>query len=150
MNKPQQVEIPNVASAAMSRYKTRDRASVPVRVQLPDPATGEETGDWIEVISSLSDAFRNANDDNRRRIAEFAATNPKPEARAEFARESVLRLLAPLVTAWSFDTPCTQDAVVELLRDAPQLQDLVSGVADDAKRFFSNPPASSLTGSKAR
>lgn len=132
----------------MERYKTRERAQKPVKVMLIDPATGEETSDWMEVRSSLSDEFIEARDAAMQNISEVGA-EPNKEARKKLVREHQLAMKASLVAGWGgpgFDgVPCTREKIVELLREAPQLQSMVTHVADDGARFFGKP--SSVSGS---
>lgn len=142
MNK--RTEEANMAAAAtppanpMDRYKTRDKANVPQRIKLLDPATGKETDDYIDVLSSLSDRFRAARDKAMREAA-MVANIPHDGQREQAATDARLEMYAALVAGWSFnDTPCTPPNVVEFLREAPQLQNLIVAVADDSERFFGN------------
>ena len=125
----------------IDRYKTRERANEGVRIPLLDPTTGKLGEDWIEVVSSLSDTFREARDSALQDAGETAALGDDAQRKAAMA-DVKARMHAALVTAWSFDEPCTPEAVREFLREAPQVADAVVASADDHRRFF----ASGLTG----
>lgn len=133
---------------SIEKYKIRDKAQKPTRVQLFDPATDTQTEDWIEVRSSLSDEFMEARDQAMQEAQSVSEQNP--EKRKELIREIQLRMKASLVAGWSFDVPFTQEEVVAFLREAPQIQQMVMSVADDSARFFSKPSAGSETGRKKK
>ena len=128
----------------LNKYKTRARANEGVRVHLVDPTTGAIGEDWIEVVSSLSDAFRDARDKALQDAGETSALGDEDKRKGALAdvRE---RMHAALVKAWSFDEPCTPENVRAFLKEAPQVSDAVTIAADDHRRFF----ASGLTDSKS-
>jgi hypothetical protein len=121
----------------MGLFMTRDRAGKPRRVLLVDPATNKETSHWLDIRSSLSDEFQIMKE---RLIQEapMVAALSEP-ARTEMKRTNQLRLRSALVAGWSFSQPCTEDNIVNFLREAPQLQPMVIEVADDAASFFGKP-----------
>ena len=129
-----------VSVSSMDQYKTRSRANIARRVHLFDPATGKKTDDWLDVLSSLSDKFRAARDLAYQEAGEVAAIENK-DVKARTIAESQLRMKAALVTGWSFPTKCSEENVVDFLREAPQIQALVVQEADDVVSFFSNPSA---------
>jgi hypothetical protein len=128
----------------INKYKTRTRANEGVKVKLLDPTTGLVGEDWIEVVSSLSDTFRDARDKALQEAGETSALGDEAKRKAAIA-EVKAQMHAALVRTWSFDEPCTPEAVREFLREAPQVADAVVAAADDHRRFF----ASGLTDSKS-
>lgn len=128
----------------IDRYKTRERAQKPSRVMLIDPATGKETEDWLEIRSSLSDEFLDARDSTMQEVQSL--TEPNPDKRKAAVKELQLKMKAALVAAWSFDEPFNERNVIEFLREAPQLQQMVLTVADDSARFFAKPSDASKSG----
>jgi hypothetical protein len=133
----------------INRYKTRARANEGIRVQLIDPSTGKVGEDWIEVVSSLSDAFRDARDKALQDAGETAAMGDEVK-RKEAMAEVKARMHASLVKAWSFEEACTPDSVREFLREAPQVSDAVTVAADDHRRFFGNGSTDSKSGQKGK
>lgn len=127
------------------RYKTRSLAQKPIKVMLRDPATQEPTEDFIEVRSSLSDEFLLARDLMVQSIAAIR-NEANEDRRKELVKHEQLKLKAALVAGWSFDEPCDEDHIIDFLREAPQIQQMVMNVADDSAAFFSRPSADSSTG----
>ena len=119
----------------MAKYQVRSRANTPQRVFLRDPATGEQTEDWLEVVSSLSDPFRIARDRAMQDAGAMSAE--RDDAKRKEALEAIKRQMqAGLVSGWSFNQPCTSDSVAAFLLEAPQVAAMVVSVADDNARFF--------------
>jgi hypothetical protein len=133
----------------LSKYKTRARANEGVRVQLVDPSTGKVGDDWVEVVSSLSDAFRDARDKALQDAGETAAMGDQAK-RKEAMAEVKACMHASLVRAWSFEEPCTPENVREFLKEAPQVSDAVTIAADDHRRFFGNGSTDSKSGPKGK
>lgn len=131
---------------SMNRYKIRSQAQKPMKVFLVDPATGEHTEDWVEVRSSLSDEFMEARDAAMRAV-QGVVTPDKAQRKAEVG-EIQLEMKSSLVAGWSFEEPCTKENIIEFLREAPQIQQMLLNVADDSARFFSKPSEGSKTGRK--
>jgi hypothetical protein len=119
----------------MERYKIRSKANTPTRLNLFDPRTREETSDWLEVVSGLSDRFRDARDDAMQKAAVIAG-NPNEAERKLQSKESQLEMYAALIVGWSFNVPCTKENVIAFLREAPQVQNRIIDVADESERFF--------------
>lgn len=143
MNNPRSQKVKQAATSeqpvtdGMSRYMIRDKANVPKRVQLYDPATMEKTEDWIDVNSSLSDDFREARDEAMQNVAKIAEI-PHEETRKKAAADSMISMYAGLINAWSFDKPCTTENKINFLREAPQVKNMVIAVADSNESFFAS------------
>ena len=133
--------------SGMDVFKTRDRANEGKRLALFAP-DGSPTAHWLQVRHVWSDAFQDA---NAAEVAGIQAALLEAEgdeaAAAEIKREAKLRLWAALVADWSFDTPCTPEAVVDFLRSAPQIGRVLDKFAADSKRFFGDGSTSSTAGS---
>lgn len=109
----------------MEEFYTRTKANEGVKLPLSTP-DGKETDHWLMIRGVDSDAFREAEADAKRSLIQKKA-DPK---------EAMLSAVSALVSDWSFDKPCTQDAVKDFLREAPQIADSVDKVAGDRKLFF--------------
>lgn len=133
---PRETQSANVGDS-MDRYKTRDRANVPKRVFLYDPSTKAKTEDWLDIRSSLSDEFREARDEAMQRATEIAQIAHDDERKIAMD-DSLRSMYASLISAWSFDKPCTEENKKKFLLDAPQIRNLVMSVADDSEAFFGN------------
>jgi hypothetical protein len=120
---------------SMAQFRTRERANQPARVFLIDPATGNTTEDWLDIRSSLSDAFRQAKDRCMQDAAELTAEQDETRRR-EGVAEIKRRMYVALLAGWSFDEPFSEDAAYEFLREAPQVEDVITAVADSRERFF--------------
>lgn len=128
--------VESLAEASpMDRYKIRARANTPRKMFLFDPATNKETTDYLEIYSSLSDSFRAARDASMQAVSKLVLEKDV-KTRAALIAEGQLKLYASLVAGWSFPTPCTQEAVAEFLKEAPQVQNMVVAEADDTESFF--------------
>ena len=140
----------------MEDFYTRDKANEGQRLPLRTP-DGQPTDHWLQVRHVWSDAFQSAEEASMREIQERIVALGDKAADADIAkakREGTNRLLASLVSEWSFDEPCTPDAVAAFLDKAPQIAEQINRFAADAKRFFgSESPAGSgkpSRGSKAK
>ena len=116
----------------MSRFFTREKASEGRKVQLADPATGKLTEHWIVVRSRWCDEFQEA----KGRAMQQAFTDAKDGAGKEAEEARKLSLVASLVGGWSFEEPCTPDAVMAFLREAPQIVEQIDRLATKDSFFF--------------
>ena len=132
----------------MERYKIHGQAQKPIRVHLHDPATGKQTEDWLDIRSSLSDAFSMARDETMQAVQEIV--EPNKDKRRALVAELQLGLKVALVAGWSFDEPFTEGNVRDWLREAPQVQQMIMSVADDSSAFFGKPSDDSSTGRKKK
>lgn len=136
----------------MEDFYTRDKANEGRRLPLTAP-DGSPTDHWLQVRHVWSDAFQDAEDASLRHVQEQTLALGKdaaPEALAGIKREATNRLLASLVAGWSFDEPCTPEAVAAFLAKAPQIAEQINRVAADAKGFFGSEPRKPSRGSKAK
>lgn len=82
-----------------------------------------------------SDAFRKAKFEGARAIRDLPA-NVNDWERAAARDDVVMNSLVSLIADWSFEEPCTPEAVREFLINAPQIADAVDSAAADRSRFF--------------
>lgn len=133
--------------AGLELFHTRARANEGVRLTLYAP-DGSPTEHWLQVRHVWSDAFQEANDAAVAEVGEAVlAAQGDPAKIATAKREAQIRLWTALVAAWSFDEPCTPEAVAAWLREAPQIGKVLDKFAADSKRFFGNGSTSSTAGS---
>lgn len=135
--------------SSMEKFKTRAKASVPIRTFLFDPATMKKTDDWLDIRSSLSDEFMEARDRSRQAGPEIGAITDDA-ARKERVKLEKLKMNASLVAGWSFEEPLTEENIINFLREAPQIQNLIVEVADDATSFFGKDSKSSSSGQRKK
>lgn len=135
--------------SSADRFKTRERASHPTRVFLYDPATNEKTEDYLDIRSSLSDEFLEARDRAMQEAPQVQAIMD-PAARQKAVKDNQLKLRASLIAGWSFKEEFNEANVLDFIREAPQVQEMVIRVADDASRFFGTPSAPSSDGRKKK
>jgi hypothetical protein len=127
-------------------FHTRQAANEGRRLPLYRP-DGGQTDQWLQVRHVWSDAFLEAEEASTRAMqAAMLAlgAEPPPAAVARIKREARVQLLAALVAGWSFEAPCTPEAVAQFLVDAPQIADQIDRFAADARGFFGHgsPPRS--------
>lgn len=133
---------------SFDKYKTRAGANAGQKLQLKD-AAGKETGDWLIVHGVDSDAFRNANNRMRREILDYLEANGGPDqclktdAYAEFTEQAKARVQAALIHSWSFPEPCTPEAKLELLIEAPDVANQVDAFSGKRERFVAIAPVAS-------
>ncbi|KXJ45892.1 hypothetical protein [Marinobacter sp. Hex_13] len=128
----------------MDAFFTRDKANKGIKVPLRTPE-GKETEHFLVIRSQWSDDFQKAKAEAYR--DEFAAIAGKGEVKAE---DRTVILAAALVADWSFDEECTPENVQNLLRNAPQLRDMIDRYASNDARFFTKPSSDSTTGRKGK
>ena len=115
-------------------FYTKPNADKGVKMPLLT-ADGTDSGHWLMVRGTESDAFRKARFEGSRVIRDL------PEKMGEWERAKamdgvILDNLVSLVAGWSFDEPFTYEAVREFLSSAPQVANAVDTAAADRARFF--------------
>jgi hypothetical protein len=128
--KPQQKQFD------ISAVFTRPRANsgVPVEVKAPDGRTVLGT---ITVRGADSDAFQAALWEKSRENARILSLPAAEQPAAR--REAELKLIASLIVGWSFSTPFTEENVLELLRNAPAVYNLVDETAGKRELYWDKP-----------
>jgi hypothetical protein len=125
----------------MSQFFTKEAANSGLKVPLVDPM-GQKTDHWLEIYGVDSDQFR-VNDARARRESARIAAIEDPTERDLAMVDLTRRLTASLVFNWSFDKPCTTEAVTEFFRQAPQVQEAVDFFASRRSFFFAKASATS-------
>ena len=129
----------------MDMFRTRSAGDAGLKLDLFDPATGDDTEHWLCIHSVDSEAFELADTIARRRTGEIQRLE-KEEEKAALVNEITRNLLASLVISWSFDIPCTREAVVDFLRTAPQIANAINTMSGQRALFMkSNSPDSTDT-----
>lgn len=133
----------------MKRFHTRSASNEGVNVPLEGP-DGELTEFFIHLIGLDSDAFRKKRLElSREGLARASMAGAKTFDSAlalgdDFHAQQKLKLLACLITGWNFTTedeanpqplPCTEENVINFLREAPQIADMIDRLAAD-RTFF--------------
>jgi hypothetical protein len=124
-------------------YKTRKGANAGAKMRVLAP-NGKETGDTITVRGSDSDIFQRAKRKANRALTDFLE-DKGIDARGsdeylDFQTQQQILLQSALVVDWSFEEPCTPDAVVELLTEAPDVARQIDEFASKRERFVSASP----------
>jgi hypothetical protein len=115
-------------------FHTRAPSNEGVRLDLVTP-NGERTDHWLKVLGADSDAFRDAELLAKRDSIRVGGIKDEAERLAETRRLQV-RLLSAVVVAWSFEHPCTREAVEEFLTEAPQVADSIDTLISKRALFF--------------
>lgn len=126
---------------AMEAFFTRAVANEGIQLPLYTP-DGLKSEHWLRVRGIDSDEFRAAEADAKRDAFRIASLEDAHERSVKIA-ESKLRLISALVMGWSFDQPCTPEAVVSFFREAPQVADAVDTAASRRALFFAARSSSS-------
>lgn len=133
---------------SMQEFHTRKKANEGKKVPLylPDGTPSEH---WLKIKGIDSDDFRKAEAAGKRQAIEIAKIEDVEE-RANAVRDTELTCIAALIADWSFEEECTSEKVVEFLREAPQIADMVNRYAARRADFFASGSTNSATGSKAK
>jgi hypothetical protein len=125
---------------SIEQFFIREKANEGKKLPLFTP-DGKATEHWLVILSQWSDAFLSRRDAAMRAAAKEIAGLDEA-ARKVRAESELLQLKAALVSAWSFDLPCTGENVVNLLKNAPQIAERIDQLAADDRRFFVESPTS--------
>lgn len=132
----------------MKEFYTRQTANEGVNLPLYHP-DGTLSEHYLIVRGIDSDHFRQAESAAKRKAVDIAQIESE-QKRAEAVRETELECIAALIANWSFPEDCTKINVVNFLREAPQIADMVNRFAARRAEFFSKKSTSSATGSKPK
>ena len=116
-----------------SDFFTRDKANEGVKIPLISPRTGQ--AEWVKILGIDSDIFRQAKIDKFRRLVEIASIEDKTE-REQAEKNADLELLTVLVLDWSLDIPCEHDEIMDVLKNAPMIADIVDTKAGARSLFL--------------
>lgn len=130
----------------MDAFFTRAAANEGIEVPLFLP-TGEKSEHTLRIRGVDSDAFRQADAESRRKLMDIVQIEDLIQRQAELDRAQAA-LIASLVIDWSFDEPCTPEAVIEFFIQAPHIKDAVDQLAAKRKLFFGQRSSNSSTTQK--
>lgn len=121
-------------SNGMDAFFTREKANngVVVPLYLPDGTKSEHS---LTIRGIDSDFFRQAEADARRKAMDITQLEDTLE-KTKAIQEAKLQLIAALVIGWTFPEEATPLAVVNFLREAPQIANAVDQVASKRSLFF--------------
>lgn len=117
----------------VSDFFTGELSNEGVKLPLINPTTGK--GEWIKIRGIDSDIFRAANLIYLRSALKIAELETDKE-RKEAAKMARLELLTSLVVAWSFDSICNHDEIINVLKNAPMITNLVDEKASTRSLFL--------------
>jgi len=126
---------------SMKEFYTRSKANEGKKVPLSLP-DGSPSEHWLMVRGVDSDEFRRAEAKSKRKAIELAQIKDDKE-RQDAIEQEKLELIAVLVAGWSFPEECSRENVVEFLREAPQIGDMVDRIAVSRASFFGERSSSS-------
>lgn len=132
---------------SMKEFYTRSKANEGKKVPLSLP-DGSPSEHWLVIRGVDSDEFRRAEAKSKRKAIEIAQIKNDQERDAAIEQQK-LELIAVLVAGWSFEEECTRDNVVDFLREAPQIADMVDRIAVSRASFFGE-RSSSSTGTQKK
>ncbi|MFA0813362.1 phage tail assembly chaperone [Microbulbifer epialgicus] len=127
-----------------SDFYTREKGNKGVKFPLYTPE-GIVTEHYLEILSVDSDAFQMAQSEMLRDLATANLEKDK-EKRFELVREAKVTAAAALIIGWSLEDDFNQEAVKELLVEAPQLVDQIDRAASNRALFFASGSKPSSTG----
>lgn len=128
----------------MEALFTREKANEGTKVPL-SYADGTPTEHHLIIRSQWSDAFQQAKQDAYRQDMESLA-----KGEAVDSTERHVTLCVALVAGWDLEEEFTEENVKTLLREAPQLRDMIDRHASRDARFFRKPSTDSTSGRKKK
>lgn len=96
---------------------------------------GDASGQHFLVVNQDSDVFAKGRKVYREKmVAQMGARTELPLEDIELLESE---LLATAVVGWSLEDPCTPEAVLEILTEAPHIREDLNSLVYNRKRFFS-------------
>jgi len=134
----------------MESFFTRERSNEGTEIPLYLPS-GEKSDHWIRIRGVDSDIFREVEAEVKREAVRVAVLEDEDEKKKKIA-EAKVKLIACLIMSWSFEEECNQENILRLLKEAPQIMDMIDKVATKRSLFFglglsSSPDTPSTTSS---
>lgn len=123
----------------IEQFFTREKAEKGKELPLffPDGSISEHS---IFIRGIDSDHFKAAERQSVRRAVDLTEQRKKDELTDEQVEkeyeEEKLKLVASLVIRWTLPDDFTEENVIQLLREAPQIKDKINSLAADRKSFF--------------
>lgn len=130
---------------SMDKFFTREKSNEGIKLPLPLP-NGLPSGDHLTIVGKYSDLYRENEADMKRRAVEVCAKYPDDKKkRTLYLHKLEVEFLASLVTGWSFEVEFNKKNIETLLREAPQIMDLVDKSVMNNSLFFGNGSTDSST-----
>ena len=95
-----------------SDFFTRSACNDGAKVNLKDPATGKDSGEWVLIRGIDSDAFRAKEAELKKRL--LTLENPE-----DHQDEMEAELIASLIIDWSLEDECSEENKLLLCTEAP-------------------------------
>lgn len=111
-------------------FHTKEKHNKGTKVLLDAP-DGTKTEEFLVLLGRDSEAFRKGQAKYRDRMI-----SAKSEGVEFDSHKEGIELTASAVVGWSFEEPCTKEAVCDLLTNAPYILDKLDAELYDNKRFF--------------
>lgn len=121
---------------SMDKFFTREASNKGIELPLPLP-DGMPSGDHLIIVGKYSDLYRENESDMKRRAVEVCSKYPDDKKKRDAHLHKLeVEFLASLVIGWSFDVEFNKKNVETLLREAPQIRDLVDKSVVNNSLFF--------------
>ena len=130
----------------MTDFHTKKKAEAGIKLPLTKPC-GEQTKEWIKIRSTLSESFRDANQNCHANAIIISSIKDDEERKAALDKAK-LELLASLVCGWSFKQKATVENVIAFLDEAPQIAEEINKSSANLKLFFTPKPKNSTPSQK--
>ncbi len=127
-----------------SDFYTRKTANEGKKMFLMEPDGSISAEHFLLVRSVDSDNYREAKDRGFRLVLDAAQNG---EDRDAVIKKNTMDMYVSLIAGWSFDTPCTPEAIAEFLTESPNNTLRLDKFASDRKTFFTKElqPSQSLS-----
>ncbi|QOI69762.1 tape measure chaperone [Acinetobacter phage DMU1] len=121
---------------SMDKFFTREKSNEGIKLPLPLPS-GLPSGDHLVIVGKYSDLYRTNEADMKRRAVEICSKYPDDKKkRTQLLLSLEIEFLASLVIGWSFEQEFNKKNIEMLLREAPQIMDLVDKSVMNNSLFF--------------
>lgn len=119
---------------SMQDFFTRQKANDGKKEFLYYP-DGTASAHWIIIRGVDSDNFRDAETAAKRKLIEISQIEDEQERNEAYKNQEV-SCIASLIAGWSFDEELTTENVIKLLKEAPQIAEMVNRYAARRGDFF--------------
>jgi len=124
----------------LTDFHTREVANEGIKLPLSLP-DGKKTEHYLIIRGIDSDEFRRANIKQQRELMNLSQLSD--EEREHKLEHSQTELVASLVAGWSFVDEFNQENLINWLKNAPQIADMIDRIASQRGLFIKKKPVSS-------
>ena len=104
------------------------------KMELIDPATNKLSGESLTVLGFDSDVFNQALNEKRRdNVRVLTLPKEEQEEQTEIAER---KLIASLVTGWTFEEAFTEEGLLELIIESPSVKNQIDKFASNRANFI--------------